>query len=380
MKKYVNSAHSAIVSLPTHARVTTSLLQVPLPEHFSWRDQDVDLEEVQDQGSCGSCWAVSSTSVLSDRVTIAQKLKRNPRLSATMTGSCAMDTSCQEGGLPFKAGVFFEEKGVVGDACWPYSFVLNSKRLPACSEEPSSCLNQQRYFAKKGSTRNLFGAHQDPAHTISLIKHEIINHGPVVATFRVFNDFVTWWQRGCPGVYRPNSQSGLDGWHAVVLTGWGIHTDGTPFWEMRNSWGLTGDKNTGYGRMPLSTHVRPENHIGLDYPVDGTNGGVTTFLASMSTQIHDTSSSPSSLSSSPSPSSKSPNVAFLSVLSILLCFALVAFIYFVTQTNQPVGIALSFGVALILVIIVVQIAINSKKKQMTQRFFGDKKQKSCCVC
>jgi len=107
-----------------------------LPAAFSWTNADQvkklrNLPNFQsnwimsppNQSACGSCWAVSSTSALTDRYSIAHQ-QRTPILSAVVTASCATNQQgadgCQ-GGWPADAGCFFEQVGVPADDCWPYS-------------------------------------------------------------------------------------------------------------------------------------------------------------------------------------------------------------------------------------------------------------------
>jgi len=123
----------------THAAKLTASgidVQVTLPEAFAWNDQDsvrssgrmkdYDVKWLMDppnQSHCGSCWAVSSTSALTDRISIAEK-RKCPVLSATSVASCAVNQSgadgCQ-GGFPSDAGCYFEQIGVPEDSCWPYA-------------------------------------------------------------------------------------------------------------------------------------------------------------------------------------------------------------------------------------------------------------------
>lgn len=107
-----------------------------LPKSFSWTKPDeVKKHRMKDypkgglimqppnQSQCGSCWAVSSASALTDRYSIAMK-KRIPILSAVVTGSCAnseINADACMGGFPGHAGCFYEQIGIPGDSCWPYS-------------------------------------------------------------------------------------------------------------------------------------------------------------------------------------------------------------------------------------------------------------------
>jgi len=79
-----------------------------MPESFSWLDTWPGSEckvDVQEQGSCGACYAFASTSMLAERLCILNKQKGHaiePKLlSAQFLVSCdSLDYGCQGGHLP----------------------------------------------------------------------------------------------------------------------------------------------------------------------------------------------------------------------------------------------------------------------------------------
>lgn len=63
----------------------------PLPENFDSRDRWPScptINEIRDQGSCGSCWAFGAVEAMSDRVCIHTQGKVNFRFSAEDLVSC----------------------------------------------------------------------------------------------------------------------------------------------------------------------------------------------------------------------------------------------------------------------------------------------------
>ena len=96
----------------------------------------------------------------------------------------------------------------------------------------------------------------------------------------MYDDFIKYWYNDAPNekIYMRKSDVQLGG-HSVVITGWG-EKNGIKYWEVRNSWGDTG--NGGYGRIAISTSTPVDKWIHIDVPFfDGQNwfGGVISFAA-----------------------------------------------------------------------------------------------------
>jgi len=243
----------------------TGITSETLPDAFAWNDESSVKKSrmpdfqgswimvAPDQSQCGSCWAVSSTSALTDRFSIAMKQKI-PVLSAVVTTSCAtyeVGRDGCEGGFPGDAGCFFEQVGVPEDACFPYaSFcgsagttcntlqspytccrnTLNkvsatgsrvqcqdfSSRVSSasnCQGSPGSlsgCLsgssgNPKRYKAILGSTVSL--ADGTLAEIQNRMKLNIFSLGPIVASYFVNGSFILptafpqWGWKQTGGIY-----------------------------------------------------------------------------------------------------------------------------------------------------------------------------------
>lgn len=258
-----------------HAMLASSGLDpsAALPESFSWTDAssvrkarmpDFSASWIMDppnQAACGSCWAVSSTSVLTDRWSIALKTKV-PVLSAVVTASCAVNEQGSDGcsgGLPSDAGCFFEQVGVPPDSCWSYgsfcppdasgcttagkccdstmlSKVHNASYpsqgtaaqcvdfasrmsgsactaksgLTSAAGNPNCCASgcgksPKIYKALAKSTESLGAG--SPEDVFKRMQWNIYAGGPIVCAFAVKNDFVaptksSWWgYRDTGGVY-----------------------------------------------------------------------------------------------------------------------------------------------------------------------------------
>ena len=64
---------------------------------------------IQDQSACGSCWAVSTTSAMSDRLCIASQAKIQTSISSLDLMACCRDCGyqCQGGRIP-ASNFYFE--------------------------------------------------------------------------------------------------------------------------------------------------------------------------------------------------------------------------------------------------------------------------------
>jgi cathepsin B len=244
--------------LPQKRLSSPFISAVEIPESFDSREQwgqiCPTLHEVRDQGDCGSCWAVAAAAAISDRTCILSKGKSNVRLSAEELVSCCDLFTCGNGcngGYPSGAWSYWTDNGIVTggpygskQGCYPYEVAPCSHHvngtLPQCSASESgtpscrsTCIDGSAFSAAKHFGRNSYSVSSDPAD----IQKEILQNGPVEATFTVYEDFVSYKS----GVYQHVSGSELGG-HAVKMIGWGVE-NGTPYWLIANSWNDTwGDK------------------------------------------------------------------------------------------------------------------------------------------
>jgi hypothetical protein len=141
-----------ITDVPLEARSNFSWEN---PEHVKKYKSELNLPSdfmspIFNQQHCGSCWAVSTAQVFSDRWAIANKVS-NPKFSPTFLLSCTMKYQKEEpqfkdvppaylpmggcqGGMPAEAVDFINKVGISTLACWNYDWCNNSK---GCSSSQS---------------------------------------------------------------------------------------------------------------------------------------------------------------------------------------------------------------------------------------------------
>lgn len=246
-----------------------------LPETFDGRDVWRDfLSPVRDQGQCGNCWAVASTSVLSDRFAIQSLNQINVEFSPYAATVCAgvidsepeydpdaisqkniaahSEAACS-GNTIYNSLSFLYIYGAMEHSC--YSKGLFKKRgikyledfqsiqdLPTCQDlagrDFDQCLGSDiaaRYYRSVGS----YTLQDDISNNYLDIKEEIYQFGPVVSGFIIYDDFLEEYD-GKSIYMGPKETSNSQGGHAIRIVGWGKEkVDGkdVDYWWIGNSWG-----------------------------------------------------------------------------------------------------------------------------------------------
>ncbi|CAI4227619.1 unnamed protein product [Auanema sp. JU1783] len=248
-----------------------------LPEEFDAREKWPEfIHPVRDQGDCGSSWALSTTTISSDRLAIISDGRINSTVSPQQLLSCNQhrQKGC-EGGYLDRAWWYIRKLGVVSETCYPYESGL--------SREPGIChIPKSSYRSGKGitcpydDTIDSTVYKMTPPYRVSSreedIMTEIITNGPVQSTFAVHEDFFMY--KG--GVYKHSELANAkgarfvgEGYHSVRVLGWGVdHSTGRPikYWLCANSWG------TSWGEDGLFRIIRGENHCEIESFVIGAWG------------------------------------------------------------------------------------------------------------
>ncbi len=266
-------------------------LRASLPRNFNWAFHintpfRANLTPVQNQGQCGSCWAVSSATCIGDKWAVATR-KDAVVLSAQDVCQCTCANSslgcdCTDtGGIPQDAALTAATQGLVSNQCWPYVCANDSARSNASGSAPAQCVSQScpRWYVqptsicqalvpkKSGATAADIKSVDDidiPA-TLHLIQQSIRDTGPVVCGFQVPSDLMVPDFPTSPN-YILRATGSVQGGHAVVIVGWGHDAQGQLYWTIRNSWGPNWG-NQGYFNVYAYDPKYPANNLGFDIPV-----------------------------------------------------------------------------------------------------------------
>lgn len=194
------------------------------------------LSRVQDQGWCGSSWAISTAAVASDRYGIISKGVEKVQLSAQHLLSCNErgQQSCH-GGYLDRAWMFTRKFGLVDEECFPYHGDHVRCSIPRTGTlEEAGCrvpIDNNREQKYRVAPVYRLGNETD-------IMHDILKSGPVQATMKVYHDFFSYRD----GIYKRTDLSNSDrtGYHSVRIVGWGqenTYTGPQKYWKVANSWG-----------------------------------------------------------------------------------------------------------------------------------------------
>mmetsp|Transcript_2076 Transcript_2076/g.3172 ORF Transcript_2076/g.3172 Transcript_2076/m.3172 type:complete len:367 (-) Transcript_2076:1357-2457(-) len=216
-----------------------------IPEHFDARERWPGLVDIQprNQRGCGSCWALQTTDVLSERIAIQTQGRLKPRLSAQMLISCDTTNRGCKGGYIGQAWEWLSTEGAVSERCMPYA--STGEYCVQCTSRCAYGTNitlaprlkaKMHYRVGIDIPSLLFNT------GVHAIQEEILTNGPVVGGMYIYEDLF-YYKRG---IYtHSKGEKGVS--HAVKIIGWGTENK-VPYWIVQNSWGcFWGD--AGYFRI-----------------------------------------------------------------------------------------------------------------------------------
>ncbi len=209
-----------------------------IPSSWDWRSVDGHNFVTRDLNQhipqyCGSCWAHAAVSALADRIKILRKgafPDYSPSVQYILNCGLSVAGSCR-GGSHVAVYSFAHKEGIPIDTCLQYT-ASNGECTPmnTCRDckgpyEAGSCwavTNFTRIYVDEYASVSGF----------EKIKAEIYARGPVSASVNA-NPLHEYSKGVIKGAVCNTKSTN----HVVTLSGWGVDTDGTPYWIARNSWG-----------------------------------------------------------------------------------------------------------------------------------------------
>lgn len=216
-----------------------------LPKSFDWRNVSGKnfLFPAIDQGSCGSCYAVAVSDMITSRVAVQTNNSVRVRMAAQEIIECGekWNQGC-DGGFPYLASKYVADFGLTSEGCYKYAengfdapshYGNGCKLKHLAASKPHECK-----YRVKASKYNYIGGCYGCCNEKDMMK-EIYENGPIVVGFQV-NMALLHYSAGI-FLQVDHESVQLNPWeetnHAVLVVGWGVSPKGTKYWIVKNSWG-----------------------------------------------------------------------------------------------------------------------------------------------
>jgi len=251
-----------------------------LPKDFTWQGHLNAMKDVQDQGSCGSCWAVASSTVLrahaelyqSDRTFSTQQIVActpNPQHCGG-TGGCAGATAELAMDYAARVGLVsaddMQYTASAGDCPADMQVKAAAEATPSLRSSPKKAMALPDVTVQGGGGAKfgMTGWQKLPENKAEPLMLALYEHGPVAISVAAGDG----WSMYSSGVMDACEKGAVIN-HAVVLAGYGEDA-GHKYWQIQNSWGPSWGEQ-GFVRL-LRHDLKEENsYCGWDKsPEQGT--------------------------------------------------------------------------------------------------------------
>jgi len=285
--KTSSSGSSSILGLASTSVRTFDVHK--LPKSFTWRGKLAAMEDVRDQGACGSCWAISSSAVLRAHAELYQKdrtFSTQQIVECTANPQqCGGQGGCK-GATAELAMDYVTKLGLATEEAHSYKATDGTCRAPShAASEASSPQQSLRSIGKHiasflggvasqqdvgastqqgGVAFGMTGWQKLPENAVEPLLLAVYEKGPVVVSVAATDA----WSMYSSGVMKACDKGAVIN-HAVVLVGFGEEGD-SAFWQIQNSWGKSWGEG-GFIRMLRHGIHEEGTYCGWDEkPEDGT--------------------------------------------------------------------------------------------------------------
>ncbi|XP_060905772.1 cathepsin K [Labrus mixtus] len=192
-----------------------------LPKSIDYRKKGM-VTSVKNQGSCGSCWAFSSSGALEGQ--LAKTTGQLVDLSPQNLVDCVTENSGCGGGYMTNAFKYVQQNGGIdSDMVYPY-----------VGEDQPCRYNSTGMAAQCKGYKEI---PQGDEHALAVALFKV---GPVSVGIDATLSSFQFYQRG---VYYDRNCNKDDINHAVLAVGFGVTPKGKKYWIVKNSWGETWGKS-----------------------------------------------------------------------------------------------------------------------------------------
>ena len=140
---------------------------------------------------------------------------------------------------------YIAEKGLTTSSCYPYTSEFTGN-IGTCATQCADKTDITELYKINSITKLT---------TTDEIKNFILQSGSVVATMKLYPDFL----RYAKGQYIANTNGNYLGYHSVKIIGWGVDGQNQDYWIAANSWGIGWGLN-GYFYLPVNNQVLIETY------------------------------------------------------------------------------------------------------------------------
>ena len=256
-EKYLMPRQSTASMVKDQSRIVKTKVTGSIPDSFDWRDVG-GVSAVQNQGSCGTCWAFSTIGAIESAW--FQKANETTNLSEMYLTDC--DGTSDEthadcsmfGGWPYLAYSFIISKGgqVPSEEAYPYCCGVDPYCYP-CMNGPVSLCGPPPYSCDRTRSQLCTDVYNGVGTAATItdwmyidedeeqIKAAVYSSGP--KSVLIDASQLQWYNNGVwtgktstePDVMKC-STTYLN--HAVLVVGYGNDADtGLDYWIVKNSWG-----------------------------------------------------------------------------------------------------------------------------------------------